>query len=433
MRSDAMRSGVTRAGIRLRRLVLAYLVLLPLGQLFTFRVAGAVATLTDALLLVLVAATSVAVAASLVTPATEPPLELPRRGVGSGLLLLLGFGLWVAASSIWGYHPAYAGAKGMGVVALAVGAYAVAGSRTRPATLVDYWLVGTSLVLVVSWLGALLGPAGLRDAVLYRGGGVSGLPLPRLSGPLPHPNLFGEYLALSGLLLWSRWPAWSDAGRGRLAGSLAALLVLGLVATVSSGWLVAGAGATTLAFVAPGWSRPRRLVVGAGGAVLVIVVLVGAVRPVTLSAGSIEVSSGAIRPEIWADATNAVRSRPLVGVGAAPYLAETVDPGTPADGAVLWDAHSTYLSVAGQFGLFGGALFFGGLVLVARGVTRAGRGANPRLRAALLAATVALLVHWLTLAGEDFRHLWALIGVAGAVAVGTEAPPAPGRDRAGRR
>ena len=100
-------------------------------------------------------------------------------------------------------------------------------------------LLGTLICLAVTWIGILAGPDALQTRLLYEGGSVRGLPLPRVSGPFPHPNMFGEFLVVSGVILWTRWEAARERwGPGAVA---AAWLLAGtLVMTVSSAWLGAG-------------------------------------------------------------------------------------------------------------------------------------------------------------------------------------------------
>ena len=110
---------------------------------------------------------------------------------------------------------------------------------------------------------------------------------------------------------------------------------------------------------------------------------------------------------------------PLVGVGAAPFLAPAPGPfGGPS--LHLWDTHQPYLSVLGQFGLLGAVLAGTGVVLLVRGLL-----AEPRIRAraAVLAALAAMAAHGFLVATEDARHLWALLGgMVGALGIQDEGP-----------
>lgn len=400
-------------GPALGRLVLIYVALLPLGHLVLLPVQGATATLTDVVLLALLAAGALALLGSALSPEASPfrPLD---GDVKIGLGLLAAFGAWTALSAIWGYHGEYAVAKGFGLVALSAGALLIASSGVSLRRLLDAWIIGAVAALLVTVAVALVGSHGMKARLLYDGGLIGGLPFVRLNGPFIHPNMMGEYLVVTGALFWARSPGLKRESH-RLWVALTTLFVVSLVLTASTAWVAAGVALVVLAGSRRfGGSAPVRALVGAGGLALAAATLVGVATQLSVDVAGLRITTGGIRPEIWSDALAAVRESPLLGVGAAPYLAETVDPLAPSGGTALWDAHSTYLSVLGQFGVVGGLLFFGGLAWVARGVRRAEPASElqARLRFALFALLLGLLVHWITLAGEDARHLWALVGVA---------------------
>ena len=75
-----------------------------------------------------------------------------------------------------------------------------------------------------------------------------------------------------------------------------------------------------------------------------------------------------------------------------------------------WDAHNLYLSLLGQYGLAGFALITGAVVTLVRALIRDG---TARRKAALLLALFAVAVHGIAVASEDFRHVWALLGMVG--------------------
>jgi hypothetical protein len=378
-------------------------------------VGGAVANLSD---LVLVAFLAVAGVAEL-TGRGHDPAPGPHSGAGLGLACLAAFGAWVALSALWGAQPGYALAKGAGVVALACAAWCLARSRVGGEGLADAWLLGAAAALVATLLLALV-PTDLREQVLYGGGAVHGLPFPRVRGPFTHPNLLGEYAFVSAILLWWRWPTWA-VRRPALAWGLAAGLAAALVLSVPSAMVAVGVGWAVIAWAGPG-SRPvaTRAAWATAGLAVLGGTLAPMVWPMDLSGIGVDIYTGGGRPVIWASALDAVRTAPVLGVGAAPYLAATAEVGVDGPFVGYWDAHSAYLSVLGQFGPLGMLLFLGGLALIARSVRRTLREARGidarRLGTALFAAAAGILVHWTVIAGEDFRHLWALTGVALAAA-----------------
>lgn len=446
-----------------------YLALLPLGMAYAVPYGGAIASVTDGLLAALLAvgvATGLAGllrrGASAAGAGPGEPTSLPATGA---LALLLAFAGWALLSTLWSSVPDYAVLKGAGYVALAAGAVVVAWSGLGRARALDAWLVGTGLALAFTFGTALLGPDAWAARVSYGGGSVRGLPFARLSGPFPHPNGFGDYLVLSGVFLWSRWPAWvaapasapDDAGAAeapwtRWAAYLgAAGLGTAMVLTASTAHLALGvlllAWGRRMARDArrgaggPGASLRAILLRGTGAAVAGIV-LAGLVAPLQAGFGGLRIATSAIRPRIWASSLEAIRAAPVVGVGSAPYLAEAADPLTPSSGPALWDAHNVYLSVLGQFGAVGLVILAAAVWLLVRhlrghsggedgpdlAVVSERSGSPPpapalrhRARLALLGALVAMGVHGLAVAGEDLRHWWAVLGIA-AMGVAADAP-----------
>lgn len=402
-----------------------FLLLLPAGHLVFLDVGGAIATATDVAVVIVLLTFAVE---WLAWPATarrlresltgSPAAGRPGRGYlqGSGLLIL--FGVWMALSALWGFHPRYAVAKGLGAMAYSLTAVAVATSGIGWRRATDAWLGGTALALILTVALGLTGPEVLRDRVAYGGGGVLGLPFPRISGPLLHPNMLGDYLLVSGLILWGRWP---DYRRGSgTAGATALLLALavaiGLALTVSTAWIAAGVVCTLVGrrvSAGEGGRRPRPVwgaVLRVGGLLVAAATLVAVAVPLDVTLGPLDITTGGIRPAIWKASLYPFVSAPLWGVGAAPFLAEVADP-LQGGAAALWDAHNAYLSVLGQFGLVGVALAGGGLWLVLKG---AYAGVAPsRTRSAMTLVLVAAAVNGFFLAGEDLRHWWALVGMVG--------------------
>lgn len=421
-----------------------YLVLFPLGHLVFLPVAGAMAAAGDVLLLVLLTAWALDLLARAeawegirASVSGQVVAGVPGRRFMLGMLLLLGFAAWVGASGWWGFHPRYAVAKAVGLGALGLGALALAASGIGWRRAADAWLVGTGLAVAVTLAVGLAGPDALGARVIHGGSGVQGLPFPRVSGPFLHPNMFGDYLVVSALLLWGRWPDYR--GRARLAAlALAAASALFLALTASTALVGGGVAAAWLGrrWAADGVRgagtalRVAGLAVAVTTAVLVLV-------PLDFGVAGLELATGGIRPAIWGGALRAVVESPLLGVGAAPYVAEARDP--LLGGALgLYDAHNAVLSVLGQFGAVGAALAGAGAWLVVSGALGAGQGdeaaggAAPhgRARAALGFAVLAVTVNSLLLASEDLRHVWALLGVLGAASAGPGPAPLPQQDAA---
>ena len=346
------------------------------------------------------------------------------RSVGA-LLLTAG---WVTASGSWGAAPGYAFAKGLAVLGWGGVALGLAGSGLSLRRVARAWCVGALLLLLAS-----LALAWVRPALGLYWGGASIGGLPRLRGVLGHPNLLGDYLTVSLILMVGLWAGGQDPPRLR-AGALAGLILataVALAGTVTTAWMGVGVALAVAGWRMPPtrWGRGRRAALIACGAGLAATTAAGALRPIHLGTDDVPVVTSGVRPAIWASAAWAPRLSPLRGVGAAPYLAEAVDPFAPGDRMLLWDAHSTPLSILGQFGVIG-ALLYLWLAAELLGIAdrirlRAGdrRGHKPALRllpsprtqveAAVWLALLAAAVHSLVTASEDFRHLWLLLGLGG--------------------
>jgi len=411
--------------VALRYAVLVYLAVLPIGHIWALPVNGAVATLSDvflALVLLAGAVDLVRMIPDYLVRRGEPVLLLPSlRSFHVAALLFVALSAWVALSGTWGFHPDYALTKGAAYAALGLGALGIVWCGAPWGRAADAWLIGTAICVIVTWILVLV-PGPLRERMVFRAGSIRGLPVPRLSGPFLHPTMFGDYLVVSGALLWSRWKAlrhvlgvWAAVGAWALG--------VTLFFTVSSAWLAGGVLLAVIGLLTMRQregrlsipvNRPGPVILVAGGVAIATMTLVGLLMPMGYSVGSLSVSASGIRPAIWASAWQAVLESPLAGVGASPYLAEAADPLTGSGAESLWDAHSLYLSLVGQFGVVGLALFLGAVAILVRALIREG---TTRRHAALLAALFAVAVHGVTVASEDFRHVWALLGLVGLAGV----------------
>ena len=410
----------------LRYAVLTYLVVLPVGHLFVIPVNGTVAVGSDVFLaLVLLAA--IIELGRMSGPyfrgrVQTLPLLPGRSAFHMAALFIMAFSAWVALGSSWALNPSYAITKGLAFAALGMGALAILWCGAGWGRAADAWLWGTMLCLVVTWFGVLLGPDALQTRVLYDGGSIRGLPIPRVSGPFPHPNMFGDYLVVSGALLWARWTAVREVW-GRAAIAAAFLLAGTLAMTISSAWLGAGVLLTAMGLLTMR-QRDGRLsfqkkrigpvILVVMGVLLFTMTLAGLLLPMGADIAGLSITGSGIRPAIWGSALEAFKEAPIGGVGASPFLAVAADPLDPLSGTGRWDAHNVYLSILGQFGLVGAALLVGAVVALTRTLVRVGA---TRRRAVLVIALLAAGVHGVAIANEEFRHLWALLGLIGLASV----------------
>ena len=410
----------------LRYAVFAYLIVLPLGHLVIVPVNDALATASDGFL-------AIVILAALVELIRMGPRYMARKGGALPLLpahkafhvaalLILLFSLWVALGAAWSNHPNYALTKGVAFAALGLGALAILWCRAEWGRAVDVWLLGTALCLVFTWTMILVGPDRLQSQLLFQGGSIRGLPAPRVSGPFLHPTMFGDYLVVSGALLWARWrPLRENFGVWATVGAW--VLGVTLFLTVSSAWLGAG---VLLAVVGLLTMRQRDgrvtidrrrlapVIFTVAGVALATMTFIGLVTPMGYGLGDVSISASGIRSSIWASAWQAVVESPIAGVGASPFVARAVDPFGGSGALDLWDAHNIYLSLMGQYGLVGLALIAGAVMVLVRQLIRQG---TTRRHAALLVALFAVAVHGVAVASEDFRHLWALLGLVGMAGV----------------
>ena len=150
------------------------------------------------------------------------------------------------------------------------------------------------------------------------------------------------------------------------------------------------------------------------GVVLFTMTLAGLLVPMGVDVAGLSISGSGIRPTILVSALETFKEAPIGGVGASPFLAVAADPLSSTSFAASWDAHNVYLSILGQFGVVGAALFAGAFVVIIRTLVQAG---TSRRHAVLVVALLAVAVHGVTVANEEFRHLWALLGLVGLAGV----------------
>lgn len=435
----------------------AFLFLLPMGSWFAVPVAGAAVTPGD-VLVVAMAAVGVVIAGRRIASGPARPGALgPEEWA---LLLAVGFGVWACASALWSTDPRYALVKGAGYGALALAAAGVAGSGLGWGRAVDAWLAGTGVMVLVTGVLAVVGPEAAVERIVQGAAGPGEGSVARLRGPFRRPAELGDYLVISAVLLWVRWPTWrtgEGGGTRRWVRAVAAVGSLALVAaltlTLSTAWLAAGvllllwgrrttpsdSGASPAAWI-------PSLALRGGGAAITAVAMAALVYPLRIEWAGLRLSSSGLRPDIWADAAGALQVAPIRGVGATPFVARTPDPLDPTAAGQLWEAQNAYLSVAGQYGLLGLALLAGAGWMLMRAVRRGAGGAGGahlsvvesregaglpasvvrrRARTAAMAVLLAVAVHGVAVAGEDFRHWWAAAGVVALMAA------ARGRDGRG--
>ena len=410
----------------LRYAVLAYVVVLPVGQFLVIPVNGTLATVSDWFLGVVILAGVVELARMsghyLRNRGNDLPLLPGQSAFHVAALLFMAFSAWVALGVLWSLYASYAVTKGLTFAALALGALAILWCGAEWGRVADAWIVGTVVCLLVTWVGALVGPEALESEVLYGRGSIRGLPLTRMSGPFLYPNVFGEYLVVSGALVWARWVALQRKW-GRGASVMTWVLALTLLLTASSAWLAAGVLMISIGLltirrrrgrVTFDPKRPAPFLFLIGGVILFTMTLAGLVLPLGVDIAGLSITGSGLRPNIWASAWDAVNEAVIGGVGASPHLATIADPLDPTSPPALSNAHNLYISVLGQYGVVGFVLLGGAVTVLVRTLIREG---ITRRHSMLLVALLAVGIHGITVANEEFRHVSALLGLVGLAGV----------------
>ena len=156
------------------------------------------------------------------------------------------------------------------------------------------------------------------------------------------------------------------------------------------------------------WKRPAPFLLVVAGIILFTMTLSALVLPMGVEVAGLSITGSGIRPSIWASALEAFKEAPIGGVGASPFLAIAADPLDGTGVANSWDAHNVYLSILAQFGLVGATLFAGAVLMPVRTLVREG---TTRRHVVLVIAVLAVGAHGIAIANEEFRHLWALLGL----------------------
>ncbi len=113
----------------LRYTVMTYLVVLPVGHLYSVSVFGAMATLSDFFLGIILLAGFAELDRMIphyrARRKEQTPLLPAHRAFHAAAFLFMAFSGWVALGGLWGFHPGYAVTKGVAYMALGLGALAI--------------------------------------------------------------------------------------------------------------------------------------------------------------------------------------------------------------------------------------------------------------------------------------------------------------------
>jgi O-antigen ligase len=331
---------------------------------------------------------------------------------------IVAYAAWAAASGIWTTSPSGT-ASLLGSLAIAIAFAAAIAVLVRELEQVTAVLVALSLGSAMT--AAIVVVAYLADPLARSGAGVG------------DPNFAAAYMILSlpaalVLAAAARTPAL------RLLFVVCAVLcILGVLATLSRGGLIALAVVLLLVAAAPSrlFFRSR----GAKVAALLAVAAVGVVFTIAGAAGVArleslggDVGTGSGRLNEWRAAATAVDRHPWGGIGYGAFGDASNDLMRETPGVSFRDfelrpqgseAHNTYLGTAAELGWLGLALLVSLLLAVAVRLWRtgvearaAGDRAVERIAVAFLAGTVGWLVAIAFLSAETSRPIWIVAGLA---------------------
>ncbi|MBI4870425.1 MAG: O-antigen ligase family protein [Candidatus Riflebacteria bacterium] len=283
------------------------------------------------------------------------------------------------------------------------------------------------------WLGAAVAASGV--AILQVVGHYTvrfGVPWEtRATGTFMQPTFLGAYLAASTVLALDRALRGRSRGEKALALAALALVVTGLMLSLSrSGWLGAAAGGFVLVVLDRGLVAASRSLLPFVVVGLVTLGLLLYLRPPTnLDLSRIAATSSRSNQEriaIWTGTVELIRDNPWLGVGPGgfsrcfvPYSPPFLQEIFAAENMRAQHAHSELLHVAAESGLVGLALWLGVVVLAVKALLAREDGTAEeelRLRRVHLGMLAALLVN--AAIGLDARFatsgmlLWYLVGMA---------------------
>jgi len=320
------------------------------------------------------------------------------------------------------------------LVALAVLSFNVIRSSGFMRRTAAAWQVGTIVTIVGSLAGIVLFYAGLKNPaanrVLHGYGSLPKGNYPRIAGLFDYAAMLCNYLSVSLMLALMMWSL------GWLTTRWLRPLIIGILG-ISLFTFTPGLGGVPLSLGI--WlclylkerARPMLARIALAGAIALAVTALAASAVTFYSYTWDGTESPAARSELrpsrraiaWQTAFETFKQYPILGrgvglpVSSAPYVNPSGGRGT------LTDAHNTYLSLAGESGLFGILAFSGIIVFLLWRVSplQLNGPINLVIKTYLVLALVdALLFQSLVGSFEDTRHLWVLFGMLAATKEGFE-------------
>lgn len=348
-------------------------------------------------------------------------------------LFLAAYAIAVVLSTIFSANPAFSSIKLLGklyligIALLSINSITTADDLKR---VIQAWLVGAGVALVLSFVGLILFYAGFtdpsRNIVLHP---IYGSLPPgnyrRIEGFFFYPAMLANFIGVTWMfLLLAFYANWLKA---RTVWIYAVVLFVVDLFTLTPG--IGGIFITT-GYVVAAYLRERGLKF-LGGSAMIAGILIAAVFFITASitmfsfdpnGTAMPVSHGAISPShravAWQTAFETFLEDPVLGRGVGMPIANSqfVDPS--GRGQILTDAHNTYLSLLGETGIVGFIAFMSIIAFLTFGLIKM-RKEDTIWRTVsvffFLALADAFFYQSLTGSYEDSRHLWVLFGAIAAI------------------
>jgi len=348
-------------------------------------------------------------------------------------IFLAAYAIAVVLSTIASANPAFSSIKLLGkfyLIGIALLSINSITSTDDLKRIVQAWLVGAGIALLLSFVGLLLFYAGFTDPsqniVLHP---IYGSLPPgnyrRIEGFFFYPSMLANFIGITWmfvlLALSSNWI------KPRTVWIYAAVLFVVDLFTLTPGL---GGICITTGYVVGKHLRDHgmkilgRTAIAAGILIATVFFITASITMFSFDPNgtAIPVSHGMISPShrtvAWKTAFETFLKDPFFGRGVGMPVANSkfVDPS--GNSQILTDAHNTYISLLGETGILGFAAFMGIIVFLTFGLFKM-RNEDTIRRSVriffLLALADAFFYQSLTGSYEDSRHLWVLFGTIAAM------------------
>lgn len=316
------------------------------------------------------------------------------------------------------------------LVLIALLSCSVTGSMRQIQRTFFAWLGGAGVVLVLSGLGIVAFYVGFTDPAvnvvvhpIY--GSLPAGPYPRIEGLFAYPAMFCNYLGITWMIAiactlngWLRERnLWIFGGFLFVVNAFTLTPGLGGI-FLTSGILIYAVKNTRAPLAAKSC-----LIAGIMSALLFLTAASFTLFSYDPNGIRIPLAEGEItashRAMAWKTGLDTFFQFPFFGRGVGMPVSEAIYTDPNGNNQLLTDAHNTYISVLAETGLVGALAFFGMLFYIMWRLTRSNSGTARWIRLCILMALAdAVLYQGLTGSFEDARHLWVLIGIAGAASCG---------------